>query len=471
MIASAQSPILEKVDASLRLPVLIFFGCAACWLVLGTFLCAVAGFKLVWPGFLDGPAFLTYGRIAPAAVNVLVYGWASSAAFGIVLWLLARLGRTPLDYVVLPVAAAIFWNVGVFLGLLAILAGYSRSVFLLEFPGFISGILFIAYLFIAVWGIVLFRRRAPGSVFVSAWYLLAALLWFPWLYFTGNALLIWGHPVSGPAQAPIASWFASGIINLWLAPVALSAAFYLIPQILGRRLVSYNLSLLGFWSFAVFAAWTGMAQLIGGPVPAWMVSAGVVASILLFIPVLVISINLLGTMRGSFEAWLWSPSLRFTLAGAGAFLLVYVSGVLLALPGVNAVFHFSDVLLGQGALALFGFVSMSFFGAIYYIVPRLTGQAWPSDGLIRWHFWLFTVAVGTGYLCLMFGGMTQGFALSDPGVDFSSSVAFATPFRLMAALCAIALLVGAACFTGLFFRAVLSVFEPAAKSSAPAVTV
>jgi len=471
MTAAAQPPILEKVDASLRLPVLIFFGCAACWLVLGTFLCAVAGLKLVWPGFLDGPAFLTYGRIAPAAVSALVYGWASSAGFGIVLWLLARLGRTPLSYVVLPVAAAIFWNLGVFLGVLAILAGYGRPVFLLEFPGFVSGILFVAYLFIAVWGLFLFRRRAPGSVFVSAWYLLAALLWFPWLYFTGNALLVWGHPVAGPAQAPIASWFVSGIINLWLAPVALAGAFYLIPQILGRRLVSYNLSLLGFWSFALFAAWTGMAQLIGGPVPAWMVSTGVVASILLFIPVLVISINLLGSMRGSFGALNWSPSLLFTVAGAGSFLLVYIEGALLALPGVNAVFHFSDVVLGQGALVLFGFVSMSFFGAIYYIVPRLTGQAWLSDCLIRSHFWLFTVAVGVGFLCLTFGGIAQGFALSDPGVEFASSVAFATPFRFMAALCAIALLVGSKCFACLFFRSVLSIFEPSAKPSAPGVIV
>ncbi len=469
MTTSARSPQVEKVDASLRLPVLIFFGSAALWLVVGTFLAAVALTKLVWPQFLDGPAFLTYGRIAPAAVNALVYGWASSAGLGIALWLLARLGRAPLNYAVLPVVAGLVWNFGVFLGLLAIIGGYSRSIFLLEFPGFVSAILFVAYLFIAVWGIVLFRNRAAGAVFVSAWYLVAALLWFPGLYFTANALLVW-HPVPGPAQAPIGAWFSSGIVNLWLAPIALAAAFYLIPQILGRRLLSYNLSLLGFWSFALFAAWTGMAQLIGGPIPAWMVSVGVVSSILLFIPVLVISINLLGTMQGSYGALRWSPSLLFTVTGAGVFLLAYVQGTLLALPGVAAIFHFTDVLIGHGALLLFGFVSMVFFGAIYYIVPRLTGRDWNGDGLIRWHFWLFVGALGVAYVSLTFGGMVQGFALNDPGVRFASSVGFATPFRLVAVLSALALLLASNIFAHLFFRTMLAVLEET-KPLPEAVTV
>jgi len=469
MNLTSPTPAADKVDASLRLPVMIFFGCAACWLVVGTFLAAIAAIKLVWPQFLDGPAFLTYGRIAPAAVNALVYGWASSAGLGVALWLLARLGRVPLTYAVLPVAAAIFWNFAVFLGICAIVGGYSRSIFLLEFPGFVSGMLFVAYLFIAVWGIVLFRNRTPGAVFVSSWYLVAALLWFPWLYFTANALLIW-HPVSGSAQAPIGAWFSSGILSLWLAPVALAAAFYLIPQILGRRLVSYNLSLLGFWSFALFAAWTGTSRLIGGPIPAWMVSVGVVAAILLFIPVLVISINLLGTMKGSFEALNWSPSLLFTVTGAGAFLLVYVEGALLAFPSVAALFDFTDVLIGQGALFLLGFISMIFFGAIYYIVPRLIGRDWQCDGLIRWHFWLFVSALSVAYVCLTFGGMVQGFALGDPGVRFESSVGFATPFRLVSALCAIALVFASKCFAHLFFRTVLAVLEERKPSSQP-VTV
>ncbi len=469
MTSTIQRNQVEQVDASVRIPVLIFFGCAACWLVLGTFLAAIAAIKLVWPQFLDGPAFLTYGRIAPAAVNTLVYGWASSAGLGIALWLLARLGRASLNYSVLPIAAGLIWNFGVFLGLCAIVGGYSRSIFLLEFPGFVSAILFAAYLFIAVWGIVLFRNRAAGTVFVSAWYLVAALMWFPWLYFSANALLVW-WPVPGSAQAPIAAWFSSGVISLWLAPIALAAAFFLIPQILGRRLVSYNLSLLGFWSFALFAAWMGTAQLIGGPIPAWMVSVGVVSSILLFIPVLVISINLLGTMQGSFGAVQWSPSLLFTVTGACAFLLAYVMGALLAFPGVAAIFQFTDVVIGQAGLLLLGFISMVFFGAIYYIVPRLVGREWHGDGLIRCHFWLFLVALSTAYVCLTFGGMVQGFALNDPGVRFDSSVGFATPFRLVAALGAVALVIASKCFAGLFFRTILAVLEER-KPSSEVVTV
>jgi cytochrome c oxidase cbb3-type subunit I len=464
------TPSQEKdVDASVRLPVMIFFGCAASWLALGTFLGALAAIKLVWPGFLDGFGFLTYGRIAPAAVNALVYGWASSAGLGIALWLLARLGRTPLRYAVLPVAAAICWNFGVFLGVCAILAGYSRGIFLLEFPGFISAILFGSYLFVAVWGIVLFRNRSPGPVFASSWYLLAALLWFPWMYFSANALLIW-YPVSGSAQAPIAAWFAGGMMALWLTPIALASALYLIPQILGRRLVSYNLSVLGFWSFAIFAGWSGTALLIGGPVPAWMASAGIVASIFLCVPVLVTSINLLGTMSGSFGALQWSPSLRFTVTGAFAFLIAYVGGALLALPSASANFFFSDVFIGQGLLLLIGFVSMCFFGAIYYIVPRLLGRPWCCDGLIALHFWLFLIGGSLAWLCLIFGGLLQGYALNDPGVRFSSSVGYVAPFRLVTALSLIVLFVGSKCFSALLFLSIFRALEET-KSPSQAVTV
>lgn len=459
----------NEVDASVRMPVLIFFGCAAAWLALGTFLGAVAALKLVWPGLLDGPAFLTYGRIAPAAVNALVYGWASSAALGIALWLLARLGRTPLGYAALPVAAAICWNLGVFLGICAILAGYSRSIFLLEFPGFISAILFGSYLFVAIWGIALFRQRAPGTVFASAWYLIGALLWFPWLYFSANALLIW-CPVNGAAQAPIAAWFIGGMMSLWLAPVALAAAYFLIPQILGQRLVSYRLSVLGFWSFAIFAGWSGLALLVGGPVPAWMSSAGIVASVLLFIPVLVIAINLWGGLQGSHGAMGWSPTLRFTAVGTLAFVIAYVMGGFLAIPAVNANFFFSDFFTGQALLLLLGFVSMCFFGAIYYIVPRLLNRPWHCDVLISLHFWLFLVGGGLAWICLLSGGMLQGFAINDPGVRFSTAVGYATPFRLVAALSLIALFLGSKCFVGVLFRTLLSALEET-KSPSQAVIV
>ena len=286
-----------EIDASTRLPVLLFFGSAILWLLIGSLLGLISAWKMTHPGFLDQMAWLTFGRLRPAHLNTVIYGWASAAGIGVGLWLMARLCRIPLIHSKLLISAAIFWNLGVFVGVLGILAGDSRSIEWLEFPGYATPILFIAYAFIGIWAIIMFRFRKPGHVYVSQWYLFAAFLWFPWLYATANILLIW-QPIQGSAQGAVNWWFAHNVLGLWFTPIGLASAYYMIPKVIGRPIHSYYLSILGFWSLALFYSWNGMHHLIGGPFPAWMVSASVVASIMMFIPVVTVAINHHMTMRG-----------------------------------------------------------------------------------------------------------------------------------------------------------------------------
>lgn len=443
-----------QIDASLKLPVLVFFGSAIFWLLAGSFLGLFAAWKLYFPGLCDCLGFLTYGRVQPAAVNALVYGWASMAGLGAGLWLMARLSGAPLIHTRLLVVAAKFWNLGVLLGVLGILAGQSRSIPLLEFPAYASIVLLVAYACIAVWGLELFRRRTTEGVYVSQWYLVAAFLCFPWAYGTANLLLVW-HPVRGSAQGAIGAWYEGALGGLWLASLALAVIFYLVPKLIGRPVFSHTLNVLAFWSLVLFSAWKGLGAYNGGPFPVWMVSAGVVASVLLIVPVLAIWTNLHLTLRASYEMTDWSPALRFAVAGLGAFLLTTIVGALLALPGVASVLNFSDFITANFLLGLLGFVTLSFCGAIYFIIPRLARWEWPSIELIRWHFWLVACGVGLGFLSLALGGLVQGFALYDPGVQFMASVGLAAPFRFTAAVCAVAFFAGNLVFAVHFARMLL----------------
>jgi cytochrome c oxidase cbb3-type subunit 1 len=352
---------------------------------------------------------------------------------------MARLCRVKLRHTTLLVSAALIWNVGVLLGTLGILAGYSRSIEWLEIPGFITPILFVAYSLIGVWGVVMFRFRRPGHVYVSQWYLLAAFLWFPWLYATANILLIW-EPIQGSAQAAVNWWFAHNVLGLWFTPIGLASAYYMIPKVIGRPIHSYYLSILGFWSLALFYSWNGMHHLIGGPFPAWMISAAVVASIMMFIPVITVAINHHMTMRGHFQYLKWSPTLRFTVFGAMTYTLVSFQGSTMAIPSLNAITHFSDYTIGHSHLGVYGFFTMMMFGAMYYIVPRLTGWEWPSASLIRWHFWLSAIGIGLMVLVLSVGGVIQGFALTDVQVSFMTSVHLEAPFRMVRSYSGIILL-------------------------------
>lgn len=401
------------IDASTRAPVMFFFTTALTWLLLATALGMIVALKMVAPGFLDGIAPLTFGRVWPAFTNTLVYGWACPAAIGAAIWMMARLCRVALRSPIVPIVSGIFWNIGVTIGVIAILAGNMRPFELLEFPRFAAGLLFFAYSLIAVWGVVMFLKRRPGHVYISLWYFLGAFFWFPWFF--GAANLMVGSPrVHGVVQGAVAAWYASNLLGLFLSSIGLGAIYYLIPKVIGKPIHSYYLASVGFWSFALFWGWTGMTRLTGGPVPAWMPTASIAATIMLLVPLALVTVNYARTMEGSYHMVYYSPTIRFTVYGAFAWSLAMVVGVLGALRSVDRVTHFTQFGVGLSHLLIYAFFSMVMFGAMYYIVPRLVGCEWLSATFIRLHFWMSAYGIGLVILMLFIGGASQGSNWLDP---------------------------------------------------------
>jgi cytochrome c oxidase cbb3-type subunit I len=452
-----QTTVEVEGEATLRLPVIMFLSSAVFWLVVGTFLGCLSACKLVLPSLLDGAGWLTYGRIQPAAENALIYGWASQAGIGLGLWVLARLGRGGLGSERLLMAAGLFWNLGVLLGICSIVAGSGHAIRGLEFSSASATILLLAYACIGIWSLVLLRNRLKGSLYVSQWYLLTAFLCFPWLYATANMLLIW-YPVQGSAQGPIAAWFWGNLIWLWLAPMVLALAYYVIPQFVRRPLCAYPSSVLAFWALVFLGGWSGTRQLIGGPIPAWLASAGIAASIMMLIPATIISINTFGALSArNISA---ASELSFVIVGMACFAAAVVQGA--ATPLVSAVTHFSDYAIGENILIILGFVTMTLLGVISYALPRLTSDKGFSQKDTSRHFWSFAWSVGTMFGALTFGGLFQGFALYDPRVEFISSVGLAMPFRFLYAVGALVLLGSSIAFAVAFARVILtSISSPA----------
>ena len=75
------------IDASCRIPVLYFFLAAMGWLVVGSILGLISSIKM-HGSFLDQAPWLTYGRIWPAAMNAILFGFASQAGLGVMVWLI-----------------------------------------------------------------------------------------------------------------------------------------------------------------------------------------------------------------------------------------------------------------------------------------------------------------------------------------------------------------------------------------------
>lgn len=411
------------IDKSTRLPVLFFFTSAAAWLFLATLLGLLASIKLVAPDFLDCE-YLSYGRVQPAFINALVYGWAFQAGIGVMIWIMARLCRTELRNPITLVVAGHFWNLGVTLGVLGIVGGIGKThMQLLEFPPMVWPILLFAYSLIVVWMVIMYAARRKGIVYISQWYVLLAVFAFPWIYLVANTLLnVLGQAgVAGPA---IAAWYANNVLFLWMVPVGLAAAYFIIPKITNRPVHSYNLSTLAFWSLVVLAPWTGAQQLIGGPLPVWLPAWAGMAQILLLIPVTAVMLNHYQTVRGSHHLVSVSPSLRFTFFSAVGFVTTCVICAILSSMTVSRYTFLSYASDAVQMTGYYMFFSFAMFGAIYFIVPRVTGCEWVSGKWIRLHFWLGAYACIFLCVTLLVAGFSHGAAIESWDRNFFSAILF-----------------------------------------------
>jgi cytochrome c oxidase cbb3-type subunit 1 len=457
-----------EFDVSCRLPLLALFGGAALWLVLGSVLAMMASIKFHAPGFLADCAWLTYGRVQPAADNALLYGFCIPAALGVMLWLFARLGQTLLPVPVVPVIAAKLWHVGVLVGLIGILSGNSTGFAWLEMPRGGSVIMFFAFLLLALWGVIVFGQRRERELYPSHWFLLAALVWFPWIYSTANLLLV-AWPVRGVVQMAVDFWFANNLLFIWLNLAGLGVSFYFLPKLAGRPLQSRYLALFAFWTLVLFGAWDGTPA--GAPLPAWMPTLSAVAGSLTLIPILAVIVIVWQTLRGSTACGWGGGPLCFVRFGIGSFVLSGLMLIAAACPQISRVTEFTWFGPAQTQLQIYGFFAMTMFGAIYHLLPQVVGLKFPYPKLARVHFWISMPGVLLFVLPLAIGGVEQGLKLADPNIAFADVTKATLPFLRVSTIGLLLMLLGNLLFalnifglTFLWMRALIKSFLAAATA-------
>lgn len=436
-----------EIDVSCSSPLLLMFASAVIWLALGTLLNLIASIKLHSPGFFANVAWLSFGRVRPAGMDALLYGFASQAAMGIALWLTCRLGAVTLCCRGPVILGAAFWNLGVTIGVLSVLGGGSTGFAWLEMPKFAAVILFASYALIGLCILVTFYNRVERSLYVSQWYLLAALFWFPWVYSAANLLLLY-WPVRGVLQTFINGWFTNNFLTLWLGSVALATLFYFIPKLLNRPLYSSYIAAFGFWTYLLAAGWTGSIQLIGGPLPSWMIAIGTSAGILLILPTIAVGFNWYmtgGRIRFDRSAG-GDIVLGHIQLGALSYFVASIGGILLACYKVSEVTQFSLVPLALVYLIIYGFFGMTAFAAIYYIVPRATRFEWPCQRAVRLHYLTSAGGIALLFIALLLGGLIQGYRLNETTAYIVNVTRGTIPFIGLGTLGFLLLLVGQLAF-------------------------
>jgi cytochrome c oxidase cbb3-type subunit 1 len=454
---------VSRGEASLRGPFLLFFVSAVVWLLVASVLGVIAALDLgSMVGVLRDCAWFTPGRIATAQQDLFIYGWGFNAFFAVNLWLLAQLGRFEFRNGWLAQLGGVAWNLALTYGIARVFAGDMTGYRLLDFPREVGPVLAVAFLLAGFWPIVAFARRPSGHTFASQWFVVGASFAFPLIYLLAQLLVLW-QPASGVVQALAHSWFIANLLQLWFGASALAAIYYFLPKVLERTLTGYYLAPVAFWTFFLFAGWTGPAALVGSPVPLWLQSTGVVAAAMMLIPVIIVAINILGTLSsqgGWARAWN-DTTLRFVSFGAVAFTLAGVLGGVFAFRSMSAVVRFTSFATGHEQLLVYGCASMVVFGASYFILPRLTGALWPSAKLVHVHFWATALGFIAALVAWLVGGWQNGQLLANPAVAYADVLRAGSSWCLVLKISAVLVLVGHVAFA-------LNAFGMILKSSAPA---
>ncbi len=414
----------EVADSSSSLPAFVLFTCAIVWLLVASFAGLVSSLKLHWPDLLVDYSWLTFGRLRVVHLNAVAYGWVPMGELGLAMWMLPRLLRTPLVGGKFVIVGALLWNAGLIIGLIGIAIGITAGMEWLEIPWQAGILIASGGMLIGLPMVFTLRRKQVDHLYVSVWYIGAALFWFPTLYIVAKIPGI--H--FGIEMATMNWWFGHNVLGLFYTPLALASVYYFLPKIIGRPVQSYNLSLLAFWTLAFFYGQVGAHHLIGGPVPEWLITLSIVQSIMMVIPVVAFSINMHFTLKGYFSSLKDSFTLRFIFFGAVMYTLTSLEGTLQALRSVNQVTHFTHFTVAHAHIGMYGWVSMVIFGGIYFALPRVLDTPWPRPALIAAHFWLVAVGFLTYFVMLSIGGLLQGLILLNPARPFIDSVTVTLPW-------------------------------------------
>ncbi len=381
------------------------------WMVIGTSFGFLGGVQFVAPDLIGKIPWLTFGRVRAMHTNMVMFGFVVTALVGVGFHIIPRLARIPLFSERLGLASLFTWNLSLLEGVVALGMGYtqSREYAELFWPSDL-GIVFTFVLILYNLTHTVMRRREP-LLYVSIWYILGGLFLAAGVYIIGNVIWVpWKGALHGMPDAIVAWFYGHNVVGLIMTPLAIGAAYYIIPRAAGAPLYSHTLSLIGFWSILVMYTHIGTHHLLQTPAPTWLKLISIVDSIAMIVPVGTVLVNLWMTARGRMALLTADIGARFIFVGTILYLFVCIQGPFQSLPVVQQITHFTNWVPAHAHLAVLGFAGMSAWGAIYYLLPAITGREIHSRGLAVLHYWLMLLGVSSMMVVLTIAGLIQGHA-------------------------------------------------------------
>ena len=430
----------ERLDSLVDRPLVrlwIYWGLF--WLMFAPTVGAIISSYFNYPGYLGNSLEIQFGRLRPMHVNGVIFGAFSTLFMGLCYYVVPRLCGIRVWQEKLGYWLAWTWNLGLVLGMILLALGYSQGLEAGEMPLIADIIFFVCMTLATIQFLVTISKRTEPQLYVSMWYLIAAFVWTTLNLVFGSFIL--PYSLWGVNSAAFHGLYIHYIVGLWITPAGYVIIYYFLPASVKNPIYSHKLSLIGFWSLALFYPFVGIHHYLYSPIADWAETLAIITSMLLIIPVWTVLQNFFGTMIGRWDTFGRNLPAKFLIMGSLMYLIGCFQGSLEALRSLQEPTHFTDFVISHSHLTVFGTFVVWAIGGTLYVWPKIHDQELWSFKLGNWSFWLITFGISIMGIVLTMAGLMQG-TMWMTGTEWLDSLVAMRPYWVIRTFAGISMDVG-----------------------------
>jgi cytochrome c oxidase cbb3-type subunit 1 len=429
------------------------------WGIVGMLVGVIVAAQFIWPDLTFGIPFLSFGRLRPLHTNAVIFAFGGCALFATSYYVVQRTCHTRLFSDALAGFTFWGWQLIIVLAAITLPLGITtgKEYAELEWPiDILIAVVWVAYAIVffgTLW------KRKTSHIYVANWFFGAFILTVAILHIVNSAEMpaaLWKSysAYAGAQDAMVQWWYGHNAVGFFLTAGFLGMMYYFVPKAAGRPIYSYRLSVVHFWALIFTYMWAGPHHLHYTALPDWTQSIGMIFSLILLAPSWGGMINGIMTLSGAWYKLREDPILKFLIVSLSFYGMSTFEGPMMSVKTVNALSHYTDWTIGHVHSGALGWVGMISIGSMYYLIPRLFGQAqMASMRLVTLHFWVATIGIVLYIAAMWIAGVTQGLMWRAVNPDGTLTYTFVESTKASMPFYYIRLLGGTLYLSGMFLMA------------------
>lgn len=409
------------------------------WAIIAPFVGILLSLMFNFPAFFS-TEFTHFGRLRPVHTNGVIFGVFSTLFLGMVYYMVPKLAGIRMYKEEWSKYAVWLWNGSLVVGLTSMLLGFNKGLEVAELPNPLPLGLAAALGIITVQVFMTIAKRKEEKIYVSLWYIIAALVWTDMNLLYGN--LVVPYAVLGVNNVALHGLFLHYVVGLWITPAGLAVIYFFLPAASKTPIYSHRISLIGFWTLAFFYPFVGIHHYLFSPIPDWTETIAIVTSMMLIIPVWAVVTNFFGTLKGNWGKLQTDFTIKLLIFGAAMYFIGSTQGSFEALRSIQTPTHFTDFVIAHSHATVFGGYVIFVLAGSYYVWTRIANSGF-NRNVAQWSTWMIMGGISGMIGVLTIQGLIQGTQLMT-GADFVDTIVSMKPYWFLRTLTGITMDVGIA---------------------------